>query len=160
MAVVTALSLRQTAPSKRTFRVELARTGEFLPIGPVIAPKNLHHRASNYNFRHSVCAELSPLFRVLFRLQKARTVGNQNRFCRLLKLGSWQHGSLRLQCFPNRFRNFPGLVRCLLFVVTQPSRGSSCSTEQVFLASAEYPQNATSRHSGFAYSSLPWYIPR
>ena len=87
MAVVTALSLRQTAPSKRTFRVELARTGEFLPIGPVIAPKNLHHRASNYNFRHGVCAELSPLFRVLFRLQKARTVGNQNRLCRLLKLG-------------------------------------------------------------------------
>ncbi len=63
--------------------MELARTGEFLPIGPVIAPKNLHHRASKYNFRHGVCAETYPLFWVLFRLQKARTVGNTKRLYRL-----------------------------------------------------------------------------
>lgn len=87
MAVVTALSLGQAAPSKQTFRVELARAGEFLPIEPVIAPKNLCHRARNYKFRHGVCAATFALFRVLFRLQKARTVGNPERLCRLLKLG-------------------------------------------------------------------------
>ncbi len=102
------LSHGQTAPSKRTFRMELARTGEFLPIGPVIAPKNLHHRASKYNFRHGVCAETYPLFWALFRLQKARTVGNEKRLYRLSKLGSWQHDSLRFTMFSNRFPKRPG----------------------------------------------------
>ena len=97
------LSIGQAVPSKLTFRVELARAGEFLPIEPVIAPKNLHHRARKHNFRHGVCAATSALFRVLFRLQKARTVGNQKRLCRLRKLGDWQHDSLRFTMPPNPF---------------------------------------------------------